>query len=406
MVDEIGVVRGGRRGKDRDLISVDGAPMPNGTTRMKASLGQGHSARSTKHGSFDFERPGWSAAGVMQRSGSTGTGSGTSETGTSGGWGRDKDGFLGGVRESAMGPGLAGVGTLQRDQSVKRAKERDEMILRARGDERRKREKEKERHPQRLLSRTSPLPDTDENGVGTSTSTTGKSSSLGRKRGGLLREGSARGKPRVAPLGVAHGRFAFEPPVPSPTRSTTSTNTNTGPDAQLSVSWAGERGKNELEKENARVKEEMEREKHREKERKRQSYRDRAPVPVPSVGHRSGAKGRSLDLGLGLAWAPTKLREDALLPSSGFFARSHSGSSSHGVDRSVSGSTNASGSGRAEDKSKVGREIADVFRNALDDEGYVAFKKCMSPSLYIPPGCPCGRLFDFCPLPAFRVFTY
>jgi hypothetical protein len=118
----------------------------------------------------------------------------------------------------------------------------------------------------------------------------------------------------------------------------------------------------------------MERERRREKEKKNHPQRDRAavPVPIPSVGHRSAAKGRSLDLGLGLAWAPTKLREEALLPASGYFARS------------VSGSTNASGrAGEEKEKSKVGREVADVFKNALDDEGFAAFKKCMSSFSYL-----------------------
>ena len=380
VVDEMGVVRGSGKGKERDLDHGNG---PNGISRIKTGHVRGTAGRSTKHGSFDFERPGWSAAGAIQRSGSGGTtGSGTSETGTSG-WSRNTNGFLGGIRESAMGPGLAGVGTLQRDQSMKRAKEREELISRAREDDRRKREKEKgmkERQQQYSSpSQGTPLPDMDENG-GTSTSTTGHSSSLGRKRGAFIRDGNL--KTTRAAFGVTHGRFAFESPV-NPTRSTGSTGNNGGINAQLSVSLTGGA---ELQKENIRVKGEMERERRREKEKKNHPQRDRAavPVPMPSVGHRSAAKGRSLDLGLGLAWAPTKLKEEALLPATGFFARSVSGSSSQGVNRSVSGSTNASGRagagepGKEKGKSKVGREVADVFRNALDDEGYAAFKKCMS----------------------------
>ena len=388
VVDETGVMRRSGKGKERDLGQGNGS---NGISRMKTGYVRGTAGRSTKHGSFDFERPGWSAAGAIQRSGSGGTtGSGTSETGTSG-WSRNTNGFLSGIRESAMGPGLAGVGTLQRDQSMKRAKERDDLILRAREDDRKRREKEKEtkeRQQHRSPSRGTPLPDMDENG-GTSTSTTGHSSSLGKKRGALLRDGSLKTKRTV--FGVTHGRFAFEPPV-NPTRSTGSTGNSSGVDAQLSVSWAGGA---ELQKENTRLKGEMERERRREKEKKNHPQRDRAavPVPIPNIGHRSAAKGRSLDLGLGLAWAPTKLREEALLPATGFFARSVSGSSSQGVNRSVSGSTNASGGGTGEDKkekSKVGREVADVFRSALDDEGYAAFKKCMSSFLifFLFSGCP------------------
>jgi hypothetical protein len=380
VVDETGILPGGRKGKERDLGNGNGNgnAMANGTSKAKTSHGRGAAGRSTKHGSFDFERPGWSAAGVVQRSGSSGTtGSGTSET--TSGWSRNPSG-LGGIRESVMGPGLAGVGTLQRDQSLKRSKEREEMVMRVREDERIRREQEKatKERQQRSPPTVSPLPDTDDSGVRTSTSTTGKSSSLGKKRGGFIRDESLKGKRST--FGVTHGRFAFEPPV-SRKRNTGSTSTTEGVDAQLSVSWPGG---TELQKESTRLKEELERERQREKAKKNNPQRDRAavPVPVPNVGHRSATKGRSLDLGLGLAWAPATLKEEALLPSSGFFARSVSGSSSQGMHRSVS-ITNASGrvgegEGKEKEKSKVGREIADVFRNALDDEGYAAFKKCMS----------------------------
>jgi hypothetical protein len=385
VVDETGVMRGIGRGKNRDLGMTNGSLMVNGTrTKTRAT---GTTGRSTKHGSFDFERPGWSAAGVIHRTGSSGT---TDSGTTDGGWGRS--GSLGGIRDSSMGPGMAGVGTLQRDQSMKRGREREEMIMRAREDERKRREKEMQRSP----SRGTPLPDTDENGVGTSTSTTGKTSSLSKKRGGLLRDTSFRGKSRL-PLGATHGRFSFEPPV-SPGRSTGSTNTNEGADGPISASWTGG---TELQKEGARLKTELEREKHREKERRHQSHHNKreTPVPVPSIGHRSGTKGRSLDLGLGLAWAPAKLREDALLPTSGYFARSVSGASSAlGQNRTVSGSTNSVSKEEGGSGSKVAREVADVFRNALDDEGYAAFKKCMSHSpsphllfLSLSPGCPDGQ---------------
>ncbi|KAJ7129431.1 hypothetical protein C8R44DRAFT_615134, partial [Mycena epipterygia] len=67
---------------------------------------------------------------------------------------------------------------------------------------------------------------------------------------------------------------------------------------------------------------------------------------------RSGTKGRSLDLGLGLAWAPTKVREDAVMPESSF-------------GRSLSASR----------REQQGKEIAEVFRNALSEDGYRSFKK-------------------------------
>ncbi|CAK5262847.1 unnamed protein product [Mycena citricolor] len=73
---------------------------------------------------------------------------------------------------------------------------------------------------------------------------------------------------------------------------------------------------------------------------------------APSVGHRSGTKPRSLDLGLGLAWAPTKLREDAVLPASP-------------LGRSLSTSKRA----------EQGRAVAEQFRSALDEDGYRSFKR-------------------------------
>ncbi|KAF5388075.1 hypothetical protein D9615_000585 [Tricholomella constricta] len=365
----------------------DGLGGMNGHARMKMTQTHGSTHRSTKHGSFDFERPGWSAAaGAIQRTGSGGTT--TSGAGTSfGGWGRGQDGLVSGIRDSAMGPGMAGVGTLQRDVSLKRGKEREEMMIRAREEERRRRRAEAQGAKEKIgerdlgtLPENSPLPralSPQEIRAATSTSTA-RSSSWGKKRGDLFGSG---GKTKITSLGLSHGPFAFEPAVPSPTRSTGSMGTGTGLDAPLSVSWAGEKGRD-----NPRVKGELERErermKGREKERRSQSYHrgDRAPVPVPSasIGHRSGAKGRSLDLGLGLSWAPTTVREDALLLTSGYFGRSASGSSSLGGrsvgGRSVSGSTNGHAT-IEEERSILGNQVAGVFKNALDDAGYSAFRQ-------------------------------
>jgi hypothetical protein len=119
------------------------------------------------------------------------------------------------------------------------------------------------------------------------------------------------------------------------------------------------------------IEEEKER---REKERRRAARRtaqvfERVPEIKPATsmnGIRSGTKGRSLDLGLGLAWAPTKIKEEVLLPSSFAFA-SRNGTSRNNInDRPV-------------DRSTVGKEVADVFRSALDEDGYATFKRCASP---------------------------
>jgi hypothetical protein len=332
-----------------------------------------NTTRATKHGSFDFERPGWGTL-MMQRTGSGGT--------TTSGWSRES---MQKERESAFGPGLAGVGTLQRDVSVKRGRDREEQV---KARERAKRleqsiEKDKiataQKTPQGSSSAHSDHPgaSTSTNGTGH----TGKSSSMSKATGKKSFFGSSKsGAPRMA---TQHGLFSFEPPV-SPGRSTSSTGTN----PEVSASRGGR-----VEQEKERLREERERQ--RDKERKAPHRGDRPPVPVPNVGHRSGTKGRSLDLGLGLAWAPTKMREDALMPSSAFFNRSLSNTSSGrtasaSTGRSASSSTTGHGSGRSRrihlqdseldvERSKLGRDVAEVFRSALDADGYTSFKTCKCP---------------------------
>ncbi|KAG6810955.1 hypothetical protein H0H92_009658 [Tricholoma furcatifolium] len=360
---------------------VDGLGNLNGHMRVKTGHSHGHSHRATKHGSFDFERPGWTTAAAMQRSASGGTTGSNSTTGTSfGGWPRGNDG-LNGIRESAMGPGLAGVGTLQRDVSIKRGKEREDMINLLREEESKRRAqgaKDKvtvkvsgARNGHHSPHNRSPE---DSHGPGTA-----KASSWGRKQGNHFAKAKIPNS-----LGISHGPFSFEPAVSSPTWSTGSTGNGHSNGKEAHVSWAGDKGRDK-----ARLKGDLERDKERwqdrEKERRSHSANrgDRAPVPVPvpvasaSMGHRSGAKGRSLDLGLGLAWASSSVRENALLPASGYFGRSPSGSSSLGsrsVGRSISGS--ASGHDAIEEeRSVVGSQVASVFKNALDDAGYKAFKR-------------------------------
>lgn len=348
-----------------------------------------NTTRATKHGSFDFERPGWGAL-MMQRTGSGGT-TGT----TTSGWSRENTQK---ERESAFGPGLAGVGTLQRDVSVKRGRDREEQV---KARERAKRleqyiEKDKIASAQKTPQGSSAHSDHP----GTSTSTngtghTGKSSSMSKATGKKSFFGSS--KSGAARMATQHGLFSFEPPV-SPTRSTSSTGTN----PEVSASRGGR-----AEQEKERLREERERQ--RDRERKAPKRGDRPPVPVPNVGHRSGTKGRSLDLGLGLAWAPTKMREDALLPSSAFFNRSLSNTSSGrtaSTGRSASSSTTGHGSGRSRrihlqdsepevERSKLGRDVAELFRNALDPDGYTSFKTCKCPFLFSFFLTPPRFSFDF-----------
>ncbi|KJA29906.1 hypothetical protein HYPSUDRAFT_196217 [Hypholoma sublateritium FD-334 SS-4] len=405
------------------------SPLPKGKSREPIPRLNGSkmssSARATKHGSFDFERPGgWTGAAAMQRSGSGGT-TGTSVSGAS-----RRSGVEGArERESVYGPGLAGVGTLQREASMKRAQEREELLKRGRKDKDKDKDKDKERTRGSTSQRTTP--DTVHASTSSASAANGKASSMGRAAG--RRTAQFLPKRLVGLASAHHPPFPFEPAVPSPTWSIGTASTGTAHEVALPAARA--------EKERARLRDEKERARSGLFGRRRSG--DRAPVPVPlpvvplapvpdspgpvpismpltlsamldgahgaragagaaraprpSAGHRSGTKGRSLDLGLGLAWAPSKVREEALLPKSAFFARTASGGSASSrergpavatgaMGRTASGASGASarpGLGRSAsvnqgerdvDRAKLGREVAEVFRNVLDGEGYKLFK--------------------------------
>lgn len=334
---------------------------------------------SRKHGSFDFENP----APQIQRNGSNDT--------TTSEWSK-KNGSIHKERDSTYGPGLAGVGTLQRDVSVKRSQEREEKT-RLRDLTR--------KHTVPAAKSTNAMPPKHSDHVHNSTSTTGKSNTgtekslpntgksssmskaSGKRAVHATKTRSGSGVARFIGLSTQHGPFSFEPAVPSTNRSTGSNGTS----HEVQVSWS------KTEKEKARLRDELERQQS--KDRKHAQRGDRPPVPVPmpstNAGHRSGTKGRSLDLGLGLAWAPSKVREEALLPSSTFFARSISNSSSKrsrsgSTATGASSSTTGNGSGRSKrgmmnqdpdvERSKLGKEVAELFKHAVDPDGYAAFRKC------------------------------
>ncbi|KAF6762151.1 hypothetical protein DFP72DRAFT_987503 [Ephemerocybe angulata] len=339
------------KGKAREATET-----PQSHLRAPGGAKMSSVTRSTKHGSFDFERPGWGAA-LMQRTGSNGT----AVTATS-------------ERESANGAGLAGVGTLQRDKSLKRAKDTEEEI----------RARERARRLQEYIQKDK-LPPVPVNGynsdhVNGSTSTNGtahtaqtnKSSSWGKAAGKKML-----GASRAGGSGTGVSRFiGTAQHVPSPTRSTGSNGT-----VSEVTNGRGDRGSEE---------------KSRKGEKKftlKGGDRPPVPVPVPSSIPRPGHRGRSLDLGIGLAWAPTKMKEAALLPSTTLFSRTASGSSSLGrsasgstVGQSASSSTNGNDSSSRSrrihiqdsdaeaERSKLGKEVAEVFRNILDDRSYSAFK--------------------------------
>lgn len=268
--------------------------------------------RATKHGSFDFERPGWASSTARSPSGGSGS-----------------TGISSSVDPSPSKESLSNgrINSLQKKPNIDRTPPNSEPG-----------HSSKSLHAH-LRSDCAGEPK--------------EPASLGRKTGKrILGSGIAR------LVGFSHGPFPFEPPVPpSPTISNASTR---------------ESSKERRERDRSKEREERQREK---KERKRAARRTAlAPDPPPpppketNTGFRSGTKGRSFDLGLGLSWAPTKMREDALLPSSVVFGKNVSASSRNGLFRKIDT--------MELDRSKVGKEVAEAFRNALDEEGYIAFKNC------------------------------
>ena len=309
-----------------------------------------------KHGSFDFERPGLGAV-TLQRSPSNGT----STTVTSG-WSRKTSM----VRESALGPGLAGVGTMQKDTSVKRGKEREEMAKKqARVTAAKKAMVVEE--PELGLSQMNP-PAHSSNGQQTPfcTMTSGKSSSLSRAS---ARQFLLSGNRNV----TQHGLLPFESPISPLTRSTASDDTA----KEVRGSWDK---RTEQGKERPALKEQI---KDRPIERKsNQNHRSPASVskyPTFTTKIGSGVKSRSLDLNLGLSWAPSRVREDVLLKSSSLFNRSMNTSlNSRPVDTSAHGhnATSLKSDNIASEKLKIGREVEELFREALGEARYIRFKMC------------------------------
>ncbi|THV08331.1 hypothetical protein K435DRAFT_847203 [Dendrothele bispora CBS 962.96] len=297
--------------------------------------------RTTKHGSFDFERPGWGTGGVISRSLSANSGS-TGHTQCS---------------KSLDSGGSRGVVKVLDKDLLASKKER--------GTERQKDKASRNTGDTSRKTRPSPIRVDEEEAKPRhrTASVLGLSSSLGRSSGkNVLGSGIAR------LIGAGHGPFSFEPPVPSPTYSQHSHNSH----AETAFS-DGEVTATEKTKERRR---------RADKDRTRPRGRARFEEPLPpspryasSSEHRPNGKGRSLDLGLGLAWAPSKVREDALLPAGTFVngingRKSLSASSRRGLSRAAAVDVDMN-----EDRSKVGKEIAEMFKNALDADGFAKFKK-------------------------------
>lgn len=362
-------------------------PLPRPPGPVKST----NSAKSTKHGSFDFERPGSSAAAplTIQRSGSAGT-SGTKISAHS----REKEG--------QVGPGMAGVGTLQRELSMKRVQQ----------DQSKPKEKV-DRHTS--SQRTTPEhvhASTSTNGTGPGKVSLSKATGkrYAHARGVSGKTGSGSGLSRLIGGHPQHGPFSFEPPVPTLASWSTGTGGSTSTTGTGYGHIQREEDREKAEREYERVQLEKAKEKERQREMKKRGLKmsgDRPPVPVPSVpiplrptvaeglsssppvGHRSGQKGRSLDLGLGLAWAPSSVPEEALLPSSVFVRGLDYGREADSRNGSLSG--RATGKRGRKDRTRdeeaqgsmIGRDVAELFRKALDVDGYRLFKHCMSPFIYL-----------------------
>jgi len=372
VVDEEG--RLSRESKDLQIAAVsrhqslkgkEKEPSDNLTLRKNLSR-TSRSALNSKHGSFDFERPGLGTI-ALQRSPSNGT----STTVTSA-WSRSGETLT--VRESALGPGLAGVGTMQKDTSVKRGKEREEMAKEIKKQARVKKNvvlEDSEPGPPQI----NPPPAYSSNGQQTPFSTTTLRKSPSFSRASARRFFQSRNRNITQ-----HGLLPFESPISSLTRSTTVA----GAAKEVSEPWdeRTEQGK-EQEKERPALKEQI-KDQPTESKGSQSPKRSQLPVStskyttlVANVG--SGVKGRSLDLNLGLSWAPSRVREDVLLKSSSLFNRSMNASSS---SRSLNlgaydhGTTGLKSDDIASGKLNLGREIEEQFKELLGEARYIRFKMC------------------------------
>ncbi|KAJ7283953.1 hypothetical protein C8J57DRAFT_749904 [Mycena rebaudengoi] len=295
--------------------------MPTTAVHTKSTIG---SLGGRKHGSFDFERPGWTAGG-------RGVGA-ASSLGVS----------------SRTRRGASGVGTVEGRLGV--GSMRQFSLATSGGGN-------------RTVHVVPPPPPTppqeelrqDHTGASGSSNATGGTSSWGRSTGkrlstglskltgGLL--GSKASKSTVrAGKERQHGKFPFEPPVQSLPPKSTRREHSLESERERDRQWARE------DREMGASSPSAPRIRHN-ASHSTSSTASSNNTGV-SAGHRSGTKGRSLDLGLGLAWAPTKVRVDAVMPESSF-------------GRSLSASR----------REQQGKEVADVFRDALDEDGYRNFKK-------------------------------
>ncbi|KAH8830404.1 hypothetical protein DL96DRAFT_940844 [Flagelloscypha sp. PMI_526] len=258
--------------------------------------------RSTKHGSFDFERPGW--------------------------WSSHASAY----QPAPIAPEL----------DMRRS-----VSLREQQDQRTPRESHHSRTASGPNEVGGSLGRHSGRRRGTDGSTSGGKANNGqtekkKTKRNSLRLGLEAGFAKLKGGFTGHGPFSFEPPVTKPSDSPRASLSHDQDPQSLQNGAPGRRH--------------------------RPQGSSSGPSAYPAQANfvrPPRPKGRSLDLGIGLSWAPQTLREDRLLPGSHLLPDG----------RSSPHSTAEEDPANIAEQKIVGEEIAQIFRKALDERGYAAFKE-------------------------------
>ena len=280
---------------------VGGAPSVGGRTTPLGSGSVPWSGRS-KHGSFDFERPV-----------SNSSRGGVSITAPSSRKARDREKRDGKVERTVS---FSNTHTASKARGHHQHDPSTSPRSRWRGLP-----PSNESHPNKTLAigPTPPLP----NHPGSES--IGQYSSWGRT--------TTMTKRSYKPLGLSHGSFPFEPAVP-PTSTTHPTSSEFGVIRSDDSGYA-------------------------------ESSSNNSPKLFSATTNAAGRradKGRSLDLNIGLSWAPTKVKQEAVM------------SPSYGMEKRERK--------KEEARKRFEGAVSDVFRNVLGESGYAAFTKCKWSSLF------------------------
>jgi hypothetical protein len=332
-----------------------------GSSTMYSSLnsnGKAAAIRQAKHGSFDFERRGWGLNSIHRSpSGASASTSMSAEHSRENGEG------VGSTSKAANGRPKSPVQVSKPSDRLNhpyayKTPSSPSSKNRAIAPSSKPTKPDDQPTPSAVAHGRSQSAGVAETAIGTSTNA-GLSSSLGRSTGKKFGGGIAR------LVGLTHGPFSFEKPVPSPPSHQTF-NSKYGIHNDSAKSYQTPR---EAPNDQGAPDGEQKQGRRRAKESRTTDEMGSTPPVVKlnrpnSLGYRSGTKGRSLDLGLGLAWAPRKIKEEALLPSTNLTFTKYT--------TSRNGATLPAEA----DRTKAGKELAQIFRSALDDDAYASFKKC------------------------------